>query len=68
MTLQIFGSDDENGPFMLLDTLDLSLEDPGYTDPPGARYYQLKYEDIAVRERWRLHGFDVYGEPGGEEW
>jgi len=68
LVLQIFGSDDENGPFDLLDTIDLSLEDPGYSDPPGKRYYKFRYEDTAVRERWQLHGFDVYGEPGGEEW
>lgn len=65
--LEIYGADKENGPFELLDTLDLSLEDPGYTDPPGKRYYQLKFLDTAVRERWQLHGFDVYGEPGGDE-
>ena len=67
MVLEIYGSDDEDGPFELLDTIDLSLEDPGYTDPPGMRYYQLRFFDSAVRERWQLHGFDVYGEPAGDE-
>lgn len=67
LILEIYGSDKEDGPFKLLDTIDLSLEDPGWTDPPGKRYYKLIYKDTAVRERWQLHGFDVYGEPGGDE-
>ena len=67
MILEIYGSDKENGPFILLDTLDLSLEDPGFLDPPGQRYYKLRYVDTAVKERWHLHGFNVYGEAGGEE-
>ena len=67
MVLEIYGSDKEPGPFVLLDTIDLSLEEPGYTDPPGKRYYQLLFRDNAVSQRWKLHGFDIYGEPGGEE-
>jgi len=67
MVLEVYGSDKENGPFKLLDTIDLSLEDPGFTDPPGMRYYQLIFRDTAVTQRWKLHGFDVYGEPGGDE-
>ena len=67
MTLEISGSDDEDGPFELLDIIDLSLEDPGYSDPPGRRFYEFKFVDIAVRERWQLHGFDVFGEAGGDE-
>jgi hypothetical protein len=68
MVLEIYGAEKEDGPFVLLDTIDLSLEDPGFTDPPGMRYYKLIYIDTAVSKRWRLHGFDVYGEPGGEEY
>lgn len=67
MVLEIYGSDKEDGPFELLDIIDLSLEDPGWTDPPGMRYYQAIYRDNAVAERWKLHGFTVYGEPGGDE-
>ncbi len=66
--LEIYGAEKEDGPFDLLDTIDLNLEDPGYTDPPGKRYYKFKYVDPAVSERWQLHGFDVYGEPGGDEY
>lgn len=68
MVLEIYGAGKENGPFDLLDVIDLNLEDPGFTDPPGKRYYKLKYKDAAVSERWQLHGFDVYGEPGGDEY
>jgi hypothetical protein len=67
MVLEVYGSDKEDGPFILLDTIDLSLKDPGFTDPPGMRYYQLLYRDNAVSQRWKLHGFNVYGEPGGDE-
>jgi len=67
MVLEIYGSDDEDGPFELLDTISLSKEDPGFTDPPGKRYYKFKFTDPAISNRWQLHGFEVYGEPGGEE-
>jgi len=67
MVLEIYGAEAEDGPFKLLDTIDISLEDPGFTDPPGSRYYKFKWIDSAVKERWQLHGFNVFGEPGGEE-
>ncbi len=67
MILEVYGSDDEDGPFELLDTIALSKEDPGYMDPPGMRYYKFRYSDPAVASRWQLHGFEVYGEPGGDE-
>jgi hypothetical protein len=67
MVLEVYGSDEEDGPFELLDTIDLSLKDPGFMDPPGQKYYELVYRDNAVTQRWKLHGFDVYGEPGGDE-
>jgi len=67
LVLEIYGSDAENGPFDLLDTIDLSLEDPGYTDPPGMRYYKFRFVDSTVLDRWKIHGFTVYGEPGGDE-
>ena len=67
LMLEISGSDDEEGPFELLDTLSVALEDPGFTDPPGHRFYVLKFVDNVVGVRWAIHGFAVYGEPGGEE-
>ncbi len=67
MILEIYGSDSEDGPFELLDTISLSKEDPGYTDPPGKRYYKFRYSDPSIISRWQLHGFEVYGEPGGDE-
>ena len=67
LVLEISGSDDEEGPFLLLDTIDVSLEDPGFTDPPGQRYFILKFTDAAVGVRWALHAFEVHGEMGGEE-
>lgn len=67
LVLEIYGSDSEDGAFQFLDSIDLSLEDPGYTDAPGKRYYKFRFIDEAVRERWQLHGFDIYGEVGGEE-
>ena len=67
LLLEISGSDDEEGPFTLLDTIQVSLEDPAFTDPPGQRYYVLKFIDAVVGVRWALHGFEIYGELGGEE-
>jgi hypothetical protein len=67
LKLEIRGSDDEEGPFGLLDTLDVALEDPGWTDPPGQRYYKFKFIDEVVGVRWALHGFEVHGGLGGEE-
>lgn len=68
LRLEIYGAEAENGPFKLLDSIDLSLEDPGYTDPPGSRYYKFRFIDFGVQERWQLHGFDIHGEPGGDEY
>jgi hypothetical protein len=67
MILEVYGSDDEDGPFDLLDTISLSKEDPGYMDPPGKRYYKFRFSDSSISSRWQLHGFEVYGEPGGDE-
>ena len=67
LVLEIYGSDMEEGPFELLDTLNLSEEDPGYSDPPGQRYYKFRFFDSAAQARWSLGGFTIYGEPGGEE-
>jgi len=67
LMVEISGSDDEEGPFNLLDTLSVSLEDPGYTDPPGQRFFKFKFIDTVVGVRWALHGFSIYGEIGGEE-
>lgn len=79
LQLEIYGSDTEDGEeryadddgeggnqFELLDTLDLARQDPAFTDPPGKRYYKLRWIDRAVKERWRLHGFAIFGEPGEE--
>lgn len=78
LVLEIWGSDDEEGVetfeedvrpgnFELLDTISLAKHDPGYTDPPGKRFYKFIFRDNGIIERWRLHGFTVYGEPGGDE-
>lgn len=67
LVLEIRGSDYEDGPFVLLDTINLSLEDPAYTDPPGHRFFKIRYSDSLVGVRWALHGFTVHGEIGGEE-
>lgn len=67
LVCEIWGSDDEEGPFELLDTLYLSTEDPGYTDPPGMRFYKFIFKDTAVSKRWAIHGFTIFGELGGEE-
>jgi len=67
LKLEIWGSDDEEENFELLDTLLVDSEDPGFTDPPGRRYYQLKFTDVNVRKRWSVHGLEIYGEIGGEE-
>lgn len=67
LRLLIYGSDSEDGPFTLLDTIDISQNDPGYTDPPGFRFYKFRWEDSFVKERWRLHGFEAWGEFGGDE-
>lgn len=68
MRLEIWGSDDEEGPYELLDTIMLNEEDPGWTDPPGMRFFKLKFIDESVASRWKIHGFEVYGDFAGEEW
>jgi hypothetical protein len=65
--LKIYGSDDEEGPLELLDTIWMSDEEPGYTDPDGKRYFWLEYGDTGITERWSIHGIEIFGELGGEE-
>jgi len=67
LCLEIRGADDEEGPFDLLDSINVSQEDPAFTDPPGQRFFKLKFIDTIVSSRWALHGFSVYGELGGDE-
>ena len=70
LVMEVYGSDDEEGEdmqFTLLDTINVAEEDPMYADPPGHRYYKIIFRDTSVKERWRLHGFTVWGEAGGEE-
>lgn len=67
LMLQVYGSDDEEGPFELLDEIQLALEDPAYTDPPGQRFYKFRFADSIISTRWALHGFSVFGEFGGDE-
>jgi len=68
--LEIWGSDDEEGTYELLDTIWLSEaeDEMDWTDPPGKRFFKLKFADDYVNNRWRIHGFEVYGDYGGEEW
>jgi hypothetical protein len=66
-TLKIYGSDDEEGPFELLDTIQLVDNDPVYTDPPGMRFYKIRFADDGIMSRWAVHGFTIYGVVGGEE-
>ena len=67
MSLEIYGSDSEDGPFALLQTILVSSQDPITPDVQGFRYFQFRFIDRGVKERWRLHGFEVYGELGGDE-
>lgn len=67
MLLAIFGSDDEDGPFILVDTIALPQVDPGNIRPPAHKYFKLRYIDNGILQRWHLHGFTIFGEIGGEE-
>ena len=65
--LEIWGADDEDGPFTLLETVQISTTEPSYPDVPGQRYFKFRLRDDAVAERWRFHGMEVWGELGGDE-
>lgn len=68
LVLEIYGSDSEDGPFAdILQTIPLGSNDPGVFDIPMRRYYELLFIDRGVKERWRLHGFEIFGELGGDE-
>lgn len=67
LSVEIYGSDDEDGPFTLLQTVNLSSNDPVNLDVPGQRYYKFRFIDSSVSERWRLHDVEIYGELGGDE-
>ncbi len=66
--LEIWGADDEEGPYEQLDTIWLAEEDPGWTDPPGQRFYKFRFYDDRIATRWAIHGLTIFGEIGGEEW
>jgi hypothetical protein len=65
--LEVYGADDENGPFELLDEFQLYRENPSFTDADGKQYYKFRWNDREVMGRWQLAGFEIYGEAGGEE-
>jgi hypothetical protein len=65
--LEIYGSDEEESGFELLDTIYFSDSDVFYTDPPGRRWFKFKFVDDSISQRWALHGLTIFGEQGGEE-
>lgn len=67
LKLEIHGSDEEYGTFDLLDVVDIIGNDPVYVDPPGMRYYKFIWRDTGIVSRFVIDSFEVYGEPGGEE-
>lgn len=67
MLMQVYGSDAEDGPFELVDSIQVAEEDPMFTDPPGFRYFKFRLYDGLVVSRWRLSGLEVWGELGGME-
>ncbi len=67
LTLEVYGSDDEEVGFELLATIELSKEDPGYIDVDGKRFFYFIFRDLGIAVRWALHGWTLFGEPGGEE-
>lgn len=68
LSIEIYGADAEDGPFVLHKSVALANNDPQFlNDVPGNRYYKFKFIDLGVRERWMLHGFEIFGEYGGDE-
>lgn len=65
--VEVYGSDNEDGPYTLLQSVGLQANDPQYLDVPGQRFYKIRYIDRSTQERWRLHGFSLFGEVGGDE-
>lgn len=67
LALKIYGSDDEDGPFTLLDTIMVADDAVANTDPPGFKFFKFRFYDAAIVERWQLGKFEVWGEFGGDE-
>jgi hypothetical protein len=72
LQLEIYGSDDEDAlgyafPASLMQVVPLASNDPIFPDVPAFRYFKFLWRDNGVRERWRLHRFEVIGEPLGDE-
>lgn len=65
LVLYIYSSDDEDGPYDLDDTINLSQEEPANVDPPGRVWFKLRYADLGIIERWTLHRIEVWGRIGG---
>jgi hypothetical protein len=67
MVIELYGCDDEDGPFTLLDTVNVAEEPVFYTDPPGQKYFKLRFYDPVISDRWQLTQFEIWGEFGGDE-
>lgn len=67
MEVQIYAADDEDGEFVRLQAINLSENDPITPDVDAYRFLVFQFIDYGVRERWRLHGFEIFGELFGDE-
>jgi hypothetical protein len=67
LVIQVYGSDEEEENFTLLDTIDVDEGSVAYTDPPGYKYFKFRIYDEVIVERWRLSNLEVWGEFGGDE-
>lgn len=68
LSLEIWGADIEGGPFTKIDDQLLSTRDPMSTLAQGQRFFKFIWRDLATLERWRLHGFTIFGDETGDEY
>jgi hypothetical protein len=68
LLLNVYSSNDEDGPFDIDDSVSIAGSDPIYIDPPARKYFKLEVHDPTVVDRWTLHGIEVWGTLGGREY
>jgi len=67
MQVQIYAADDEDGEFVRIQSINVSEGATVTPDVDAYRYLVFQFVDYGVKERWRLHGFEIFGEIFGDE-
>ncbi len=57
--------DDENSPLISRSAIAFSGNPVVPMRPPGAKFYRIRIEDLAISVRWKLYELELFGAIGG---